>query len=155
MHKVFFQARQERDPRFRDMVRLVKHWKAQRRRKYSSFLMELLVARAFSQGIPQGRDAALHEFFAWIAEGGLREPIMFNDFYDTGSVNVLDGSALMVLDPANPNNNIARLVDGDARDELVSAANWARARSGMALVATSRTGSAAIWRTILPAFPIV
>ena len=155
MHKAFFQARQERDSRFRDMVRLVKHWKAQRRRKYSSFLMELLVARASSQGIPHGKDIALHEFFAWIAEGGLREPIMFDDFHDRGSANVFDGSALVVLDPANPNNNIARAVDRDALNEFVSAADWARARSATALVATSRKESAAIWRTILPAFPVV
>src|SRR5256885_3038294 len=82
IHKDFFQKRQDADPRFRDMVRLVKHWKNHRRRNYGSFMMELLVAKAFKDGIPQGRDVALHKFFEWVSGGGLTKPVAFNDYYN-------------------------------------------------------------------------
>ncbi len=153
-HKEFFQRRLWSDHRFRDMVRLAKYWKNQRRRKFGGFLVELLVARAFSEGIPQGRDAALHEFFRWAAEGGLRKPVIFNDYYPLDRVTLDPRAPMFVLDPANHENNVARTVDKAARDELIQAADAARARSGTALTASSRREAAAAWRDVLPGFPL-
>ena len=152
IHRAFFQKRQDRDPRFRDMVRLVKHWKNHRRRKYGSFMIELLVAKAFGNGIPQGRDVALHAFFEWVAGGGLAKPVAFPDHYTLSGMKI-PNDPLIVLDPANPRNNVASVVDREGKDELVAAADWARARSGTALAATSRREAADIWREILPEFP--
>ena len=151
-HKEFFLKRQNLDARFRDMVRLAKHWKNQRRRKYSSFLVELLVAKAFKDGIPVGRDVALHEFFNWISTGGLKRPIVFNDYYSAAGLE-LPNDPLVVLDPSDPRNNVASAVDRQALDELIAAGDWARARSGTALSMTSRREAANAWRDVLPDFP--
>lgn len=154
LHKEFFQRRLQRDARYRDMIRLVKYWKDQRRRKFGGFLMELLVARAYRDGIPQGRDVALHAFFEWASLGELRKPIVFNDYQPTNRVPVDRSTAMVVLDPANNENNVARAVSEDALQELIEAADTARARSGTALHASSRRESAQVWRSILPAFPM-
>src|SRR3989441_828939 len=151
-HKEFFTKRQNLDARFRDMIRLAKHWKNQRRRKYSSFLFELLVAKAFKEGIPQGRDIALHAFFEWMATGGLRRPVVFNDYYSATGIE-LPRDALVVLDPSDSRNNVASAIDRPALDELVAAADWSRARSQTALSMTSRRESANCWRDMLPGFP--
>jgi len=151
-HKEFFTKRQNVDARFRDMVRLAKHWKNQRRRKYSSFMFELLVAKAFKDGIPLGRDLALHEFFSWAASGGLKRPVVFNDYYSASGLE-LPSDPLVVLDPTDPRNNVASTVDRQALDELVAAADWARARSGTAISMTSRRDAANVWRDVLPDFP--
>jgi len=153
-HKEFFQRRLAADHRFRDMVRLVKHWKNHRRRKYSSFLAELLVARAFRAGIPHGRDVALHAFFEWASTGGLRKPVMFTDYYKLDRVRIDSASPMFVLDPTDHENNVARAVTEEALDELVEAANTARARSRTALATPYRGEAARAWRDILPGFPI-
>jgi tRNA nucleotidyltransferase (CCA-adding enzyme) len=150
--KQFFERRQRKDGRFRDMVRLVKMWKRARRSTYGSYLMELLVARAFAQGIPQGRDVALHAFFSWLANSATKRPIVFTDFYAAGDVAVPE-APMMVLDPASPRNNVAATLSEAHVAELVSVADRCRARSGTALEATSRREAAQIWREILPDFP--
>lgn len=152
-HKEFFQKRSDADHRFRDLVRLVKYWKNCRRRKYSSFLVELLVARAFRDGIPQGRDVALHAFFEWATEGGLRKPVMFTDYYTLDRVRIDSASPMFVLDPTNPENNVARTVTEEAVRELIEAADAARARSRTAISTTFRGEAARAWRDILPGFP--
>ncbi len=134
------------------MIRLAKHWKNQRRRKYSSFLFELLIAKAFREGIPQGRDTALHAFFEWMATGGLRKPIVFNDYYNATGIE-LPRDPLVVLDPSDSRNNVAAAIDRPALDELVAAADWSRARSHTALSMSSRREAANAWRDILPGFP--
>jgi len=153
-HKEFFQARLAADHRFRDMVRLVKYWKNCRRRKYGSFLMELLVARAFRGGIPQGRDVALHEFFEWASRGGLRKPVIFTDYYGLDQVSVDPKAVMFVLDPAERRNNVARTVTPEALEELVEAADRSRARSATAISTPSRSEAVRAWRDILPGFPL-
>jgi len=153
-HKEFFQRRLKSDYRFRDMVRLVKYWKNQRRRNFGSFLIELLVARAFREGIPQGRDVALHAFFEWASQGGLRKPVIFNDYFPFDKVTVDTAAPMYVVDPANRENNVARNITEDAVVELLEAANAARARSGTALRANSRREAAEAWRDVLPSFPV-
>ena len=154
LHKEFFQRRLQRDARYRDMIRLVKYWKDQRRRKFGGFLMELLVAGAFRQGIPQGRDVALHAFFEWASEGGLRKPIRFDDFQSVSKGSVDPSAPMVVLDPANDESNVAQAVTEEALRELLEAADTARARSGTALRASSRMEASRAWRDILPAFPV-
>ena len=152
-HKDFFKRRQDRDPRHRQVIQLVKAWKRNRRLRIGSYLMELLVSKCFDQdGIPQGKDRALHTFFEWMALGGLREPVVFGDFYpkrDAKRVN----APLVVLDPTNPKNNVGGEMTDSAVAELESVADKCRARAGTALAETSRSRAAAIWRELLPAFP--
>jgi len=116
--------------------------------------MELLVAGAFRQGIPQGRDVALHAFFEWASEGGLRKPIRFDDFQSVSKGSVDPSAPMVVLDPANDESNVAQAVTEEALRELLEAADTARARSGTALRASSRMEASRAWRDILPAFPV-
>ena len=136
------------------MVKLAKVWKRARRLKIGSYLTELLVARAFRDGIPQGRDLALNAFFAWMARGGLKQPIIFTDNYRVTDVENAPNDPLVVLDPTNPRNNVAAALSLDAVAELERAADRARARSGTALDATSRREAAACWRDLLVDFPV-
>lgn len=133
-HKEFFDRCQSKDRRFRDMVRLVKAWKNGRRMKFSSYMLELLVAQCFRRGIPQGRDVALNEFFKWMTAGGFPWPAR-------------------VPDPTNAKHNVASELTRPAHLELISAANYARARSGTALSSSSRREAARAWADVLDGFP--
>ena len=152
LHLEFFRKRQDEDRRYRDMVKLVKAWKRGRRTGFSSYLMELLVARVFSEGIPQGKDVALHDFFSWIARTKLKKPIIFNDYYRASDARY-EEAPLVVLDPASWRNNVAAGLTSDAVNELVRVADRCRARANTALNQTSRSAAAAIWDEILPGFP--
>jgi tRNA nucleotidyltransferase (CCA-adding enzyme) len=152
LHRAFFKRRQAADPRHRDMVKLVKAWKRGRRTGFGSYLMELLVSRAFLRGIPHGRDVALHQFFEWIAKTRLQKPIIFDDNYAIDEAQY-DDAPLVVLDPATWRNNVASGLSKASVEELVSVADRCRARAGTALAETSRVAASAIWREILPGFP--
>lgn len=154
LHREFFERRQARDARYREMIRILKHWKRQRRIKVGSYLMELLAARAFRDGIPQGRDAALHHFFDFYSRGGgFDRAIIFTDYYKVGDVTQIPKTPLVVLDPANWRNNVAANVDQPTLETLRNAMDRARARIGTARMASSRREASAIWRELLPEFP--
>lgn len=135
-HKDFFDRAQARDPRFRDIVRCVKAWKNSRRTKFSSYMLELLVTRAFRGRMPQGKDVILHDFFQWLSLGGFPWPAK-------------------VPDPTNSANNVASDLTRPAHLELLSAANYARARIGTALRCTSRHQASIALGDVFDQFPVV
>ncbi len=135
-HKEFFDRAQERDPRFRDIVRCVKAWKNSRRTKYSSYMVELLITRAARGGLPRGKDVALHEIFTWLSSGAFSWPAN-------------------VPDPTNSANNVASELTHAAYEELVSAADAARARMGTGLRCTSRHEASLVFADVFERFPIV
>lgn len=155
IHKEFFSLRQDEDRRFREIIRLVKHWKRHRRTRWSSYLMELLVTHWVEEhGIPTGRDIALHDFFEWVAQQDWEnDTFYFEDYYSESELPERTDETMVVLDPANPLNNVAQGVTTTDLRGLVNAANFARRRSKAAINARSRSASAKIWRELLPAFP--
>lgn len=155
LHKAFFNARQAEDSRYRDVVRLVKHWKRHRRIRWGSYLMELLVALWLEEeGMPNGRDVAVHTFFSWLAEQDWENEIYyFTDYYDDTDVGDRGDAPIVILDPTNPGSNVASGVTPRDLKELISVADTARRRSATARRATSRTAAARAWRSVLPWFP--
>lgn len=155
IHKEFFNNRQNEDRRFREIIRLVKHWKRHRRKQWGSYLMELLVTHwADEEGIPVGRDVALHDFFTWLVEQDWeRDEFFFNDYYSEGDLPERSDAPMFVLDPANADNNVAQNVTAVDLKGLLNAAKFARRRSKAALNANSRPAAYRVWRDLLPAFP--
>lgn len=155
LHKDFFNTRQTEDARYRDVIRLVKHWKSHRRIRWGSYLMDLLVSlRLDEEGMPDGRDVALHAFFSWLTEQNWENEVYcFTDYYDDSDVGDIKDAPLIILDPANPASNVARSVTHEDLKELVNVADTARKRSAAAMRATSRTAAERIWREVLPWFP--
>jgi tRNA nucleotidyltransferase (CCA-adding enzyme) len=155
IHKEFFNRRQDQDRRFREIIRLVKHWKRHRRKRWGSYLIELLLTHwADEQGIPIGRDVALYEFFNWVLEQDwASDTFFFDDYYSENELPDRTDTPMFVLDPANPENNVAQNVTAADLQGLLNAAKFARRRSRAALNASSRTAAARIWRELLPVFP--
>lgn len=155
LQKAFFNERQSQDRRYRDIIKLVKHWKNHRRVRWSSYLMELIVALWFDEeGIPDGRDVALHAFFAWVCEQDWsREVYYFEDHLEDHEVPDESNAPMTILDPTSGENNVAENVTRKELKEFLGVCNTARRRGATALAATSRVQAIKAWRDVLPWFP--
>lgn len=164
LHLAFLNARKaEAGAEYKEFVRLVKafikHAKFEDEHlKFKSFLAELLVAHLWDRGwnneplAIKSYPRAFEQFFAYIVRTGLRDEIIFSDYYKDADVS---GSTdpIRVWDPVNPANNVAAAYTESDRIRLVQRA--AEALDCITWAATANTKGAAndAWRNIFgPAF---
>jgi hypothetical protein len=123
----FIRAHKESDPKFRSLVRLLKHWRNHwELDELRSYLIELIVAHLQdSRGPATSLEDGILRFFLYLAQTELREPIVSGGLYRSGPS---ERDRVVVLDPANAENNVARrLTDAQCRDIVARAANaWER-----------------------------
>jgi tRNA nucleotidyltransferase (CCA-adding enzyme) len=151
-------------PGYPELIRLLKAWireaKSQDTQlRCKSFLLELIVAHLWAakwHGTSlQVNDypAAFEQVLAYIANTGLQEPIVFDDFYEPGIVSTSSDS-IQVWDPVNPDNNVASSYTEFDRRRLVDAACDALDAVSWAAVATTQGAANDAWRTLFgPTFP--
>jgi hypothetical protein len=127
--------------RFNRLVRLVKWWNnLQGPLKQPSIFCELITAAAVraAGGVTTEWQTSLRQVFTFLRKHGLREPIVFDDYYDPEGVELATGK-VVVLDSVNPKNNVtsawtertrAEFLDRvqDAYDATVSA--WSAEADG-------------------------
>ena len=118
----FIRARKARYVRFAALVRLLKHWRNHQEIDESlrSFTIELIVSHLQdTEGAPASLEEGLLRFLLYIAQTRLRAPIVFAE---CGKVSSLPKDRVVILDPVNAANNVARrLTDADCREIVTKA----------------------------------
>lgn len=114
----FIKSRNDADPRYRTLARLLKSWRNQQELDHlRSFTIELLLAALQDQEGPAGRlEDGLIRFFRFIAQTELKEPISFPE---NGKSNGIPPDPVVILDPVNESNNVAARLTGQEREEIV------------------------------------
>lgn len=120
----FIKSRNDVDPRYRTLVRLLKRWRNHQELEHlRSFTIELLLAAVQDNEGPAGRlEDGLIRFFRFAAQTELKEPISFPE---NGGANGLPSDAVVILDPVNSDNNVAARLTEEERKEIVETATAA------------------------------
>lgn len=154
-HLEFIRERKKRVPvHFRQVVRLVKFWirlqnTADSNFRLKSFLAELLCAHLLDQGVDMSDYAeALGAFFEYVVRSGLREVVVFDDYHKSSAVTVAKG-VITVIDPVNPDNNVAATYTEIDRRRIVDGAQAALDAIDYAAYASTKREALAAWREVL------
>jgi hypothetical protein len=110
------------DSRYRPLVRMVKTWRneADLGHELGSFTIELILAELQRErGVAPSLEEGLQRFFLYVAQSGLREPILSG--HDAQS----QAGTVIVLDPYNPDNNVTARMTESERLEIVNSATAA------------------------------
>lgn len=155
-HLDFIGRRKKRQPtHFAQCIRLLKWWSRQRERENEnfhlrSFIVELLLAKV----IDAGKDfsdyhVGLEHFFLYIQKTGLQERVAFSDFYGSGSLPSRKVSTVEIIDPVNPENNVASDMSENMRKLLVEKAE--EALDALSYAKTSQTKGDALqcWQDVM------
>jgi hypothetical protein len=122
-HLAFVRDLAKADSRYRPLVRMGKAWRnhVELSDELGSFAIELILAHLHATlGRPTSLDEGLQRFFLFLAQTALRQPILSGH----EDVDVPDAPVTM-LDPVNPDNNVAaRMTDVD-RQAIAQAATTA------------------------------
>jgi len=142
----FVKARNNSDPRYRPIVRLLKGWKREHELPIGSFAIELISAHLLdTQGAPAGLEKGLLRFFLFVAQGGLKERISFPE---NGRIASWPNDPVVILDPVNATNNITRRTTDAERQEVVTKATEAWERLWTASQNNFKTETVELWKQI-------
>jgi hypothetical protein len=110
----FIRARKDSYANFTALVRLLKSWRNFHDLGDSlrSFTIELIVCHLQDgEGTPSSLENALLRFFLYVTRSELKEPIAFPE---CGTVKSFPKDRVVILDPCNADNNVARkITDAD------------------------------------------
>lgn len=146
-------------PGYTELIRFVKVWAREQKRlddrlRFKSFLGELIVAHLAVHGFRGPLDLAdypraLEKVFSYVVSTGLRERIAFDDFYPLSALPVPGADPVEVIDPVNPDNNVAHGYTDLDRQAIVAAAHGAIDNLSYAEYATSKSAAVEAWRRVL------
>lgn len=143
-------------PEFLELIRLTKWWKRQVQArtdpdfKFKSFMIELIWAHVADRGaVLTDYPRALEAFFEWIITTGLEQQMTFSDYVTASELPARGSSAIEVLDPVNPANNVASRYDRQGRAAIVDAAAAAYDALTDARFATTKGRAVDDWQEVL------
>jgi len=152
-HLTFIRTRKTAQPlHFAQTVRLLKWWVRQLKQqdehfRFKSFMVELLCAHLADQGQSLADyPSAVEAVLAYIVRTGLEEPISFADFDPPSEP---PAGPLVIVDPVNPENNVAASYTASHRDAIVRAAHTALDQVQEAQYATTKGRAVECWQTLL------
>ena len=152
-HLKFIRARKDAQPlHFAQTVRLLKWWVRQLKQqdeefRFKSFMVELLCAHVADEGQRfADYTEAVEAVLAHIVRTGLENPIFFADFDEP---NETPSAPLVIIDPVNPDNNVAGNYTHAQRDAIVRAAHDALDAIQEAQYATTKGRAIECWQTVL------
>ncbi|MBI3001928.1 MAG: nucleotidyltransferase [Deltaproteobacteria bacterium] len=124
----FIRARKDGYLLFTALVRLLKYWRNHQEldQTLRSFMIDLIVSHLQDAGgTPPSLEDGLLRFFLYVAQSELRDPIVFRE---NGKVTSLPKDPVVILDPVNADNNVARRLTDLDRGEIVTKATeaWER-----------------------------
>lgn len=156
LHLDFLAARRKKyGPEFLELIRLTKWWKRQVLRadpdfRFKSFMIELIWAHLADHGTALADyPTALETFFEWILTTGLEQQVTFTDFVSTSMLPARGSSAIEILDPVNPDNNVGSRYDTQGRARIVRAASDAFDALTEARFATTKGRAVDNWQLLL------
>jgi tRNA nucleotidyltransferase (CCA-adding enzyme) len=154
LHLQFAKKRKDaQEVHFAQVVRLVKYWVQQTKRersgfRFKSFMVEMVLAHLCDRGLDfSDYPEALQHFFTYVAETGLREKIVFSDYYASSSAGVFS-DPIQIIDPVNPTNNVSRLYSGADAGEIAEAALDAGDAIDAAMYAPTKQETVYYWRKV-------
>ncbi len=115
------------DKDFAQVIRLVKYWVRKEKRekdgfRFKSFMAEMVLSKMLDEGQDfSDYPEALQAFFSYIANSGLNERIIFDDYYPKSTAKVF-GTPVEIIDPVNAENNVSQLYTQAQADDIVDAA---------------------------------
>ena len=138
---------------FAQVIRLGKYWIRKLKRenedfRFKSFMVELIFAHLADGGRTfSDYPDALQHFFTYLATSRLRDPIVFTDYYGEAAVEEFH-EPILILDPVNPENNVARLYTETQADAIVEAAMDAGDAIDAALYAPTKHETVSYWQKV-------
>jgi tRNA nucleotidyltransferase (CCA-adding enzyme) len=128
--------------------------------RFKSFLAELIIAQLWDVGW-NGETLAIKDYprafeqiLGYIVTTGLKQPIVFSDFYPASAVAATH-NAMQVWDPVNPNNNVVGAYTDHDRQRLVDRCGEALDQVAWAAMTTSKGAAVLAWRTLFgPTFSV-
>jgi hypothetical protein len=94
--------------KFNRLVRLMKWWNNQQDIAQPSIFCDLITAAAFdAYGVTNEWQSSLRQVFSFLLKHQFLEPIIFDDYYDTGRLTFPSGQ-VVIMDSVNLENNIAK-----------------------------------------------
>ncbi|MFJ2684419.1 CBASS oligonucleotide cyclase [Pseudomonas sp. NPDC087342] len=157
LHLAFAKKRKQAQPtHYAQIVRLVKYWARLMKQerdgfRFKSFMIEMILAKLSDQGVDfSDYPEALQAFFTYIARSELREKIFFEDNYPTSKVGVFS-DPVQIIDPVNPDNNVARLYTKQNVDVIIEAALDAGDAIDAALYAPNKQLTVGYWQKVFGA----
>lgn len=154
LHLDFAKARKRVAPtHFAQVVRLAKYWarlmKQERQDfRFKSFMIELIMAKLCDQEVDfSNYPEALQAFFTYLVTSELRERIVFEDNYAASEVGPLI-DLVQIIDPVNPDNNVARLYNQCNVDAIIEAAIEAGDAIDAAFYAPTKQLTIGYWQKV-------
>jgi hypothetical protein len=150
----FIKKRSDEDPMYRTLVRFVKKWRNEHELdSFRSFLIELLLANLQDRyGNAPTLEDGLTRFFLYLAQSNLKELVKFPE---NGAVNNPPNDTVVVLDPVNSENNVARRLTDAEREEIVTAAVFAWEKIHTASSKNGKGDTVELWKIVMgPSFVI-
>lgn len=155
-HVEFVRKRKGGSPSdFAQVVRLLKWWTGELKERdpdfrFKSFMVELICAHLIDGGVGFSDYVdATEAFFAYIVETGLQERIAFADYYPASDLPARTGAEIEIVDPINPDNNVAVSYTRTHREKIVAVALDAHEALADAAYATTKGRAVEDWRDIL------
>jgi hypothetical protein len=138
------------------VVRFVKWWAREQKPRdgqfrFKSFMAELICAHLLDKTIVTFTDytTALEGFFDFVVRTELNERIAFTDYYKKTALPTGTVGPIEILDPVNPDNNVARLYETGDQKRIVAAAAEALDAITEARYATTKAQAVACWQVVL------
>ncbi|MGO9902512.1 MAG: CBASS oligonucleotide cyclase [Solirubrobacteraceae bacterium] len=145
-HVAFVRELANADDRFRPLVRMCKAWRnnVELGDELGSFAIELILAHLHdTRGAPISLEDGLQRYFLYVAQTGLNMPILSGN-----GASEVPNAPVVILDPANPSNNVTSRMTESDRQAIVSAATVAWER----LITAHHNGykgeTLALWREV-------
>lgn len=156
LHLKFIRVRKDAQPHhFRQVVRLIKWWARNQKNqrdgfRFKSFMIELICAHLADQGLDMSDyPRALERFFGYVVTTGLRDQIAFTDYYQSSQVSVAADAPIRIIDPVNPENNVASRYSENDRKAIVEAGHDALDALLEAREADTKGRAVACWQDVL------
>jgi hypothetical protein len=150
-----FAAKRKRaqEKHFSQVIRLVKFWSRRMKQenqdfRFKSFMIEMILAKLCDQGLDlSDYPEALQHFFTYVAKTGLKNQIVFDDYYSASSVGKFS-HPVQIIDPVNAGNNVARLYNDQNVKAILDAALDAGDAIDSALAAITKQQTVAYWQKV-------
>lgn len=138
LHLDFIRKRKNSHSNYAQMVRVTKWWRNKRDFKMKSFIIEMIWAHiADTEGISNDVVTALEQFFRFVVNTELNEPIIFEDYYNKSDVTINEGLP-NIFDPVNPENNLGASLDTIKLDRIIEEADDALGSLALAKQASTK-----------------
>jgi hypothetical protein len=144
----FIRARKDGYANFTALVRLLKSWRNFQDLDDSlrSFTIELIVSHLQdARGVPPSLEDGLLRFFLYIEESELTTPISFNE---CGTPKSFPSDRVVILDPCNADNNVARRITDQDCKAIVQKSHEAWETLSYARNYDGKTHTLDLWKEI-------